>query len=146
GQDRRRAAAGEAGAADVTDYARFRFRPETRSRVGVLAARARVSAPPARGRRGRVRLRRASLARGVMDRMDEPVVLGHLERQLEADVALDRLEPLDVILAGEADRPARGASARGAADPVDVILGVERQVVVDDVGDALDVQPARGDV
>src|SRR5207253_604735 len=119
---------------------------------GALSSASRVAlawAPgsPALLGRGRVCLpRRASLARRMMDGVDEHVVLGHLERQLEADVAFDRLEPLDVVLAGEADRPARRAGARGAADPMDIVLGIERQVVVDDVGDALDVQAARGDV
>ena len=36
--------------------------------------------------------------------------------------------------------------AAGAADPVDVVLGHHRQLEVDDVGQAVDVQPARGDL
>ena len=44
------------------------------------------------------------------------------------------------------DRLARASGAAGAADPVDIALGVERDVVVDDVRDVLDVQPARRDV
>ena len=43
-------------------------------------------------------------------------------------------------------RLARRARARGAADAVDVVLGVLRQVPVDDVAHALDVQPPRGHV
>src|SRR3546814_2935711 len=35
---------------------------------------------------------------------------------------------------------------RGAADAMDVVLGVERQVIVVDVLHAVDVQAARGDV
>ncbi len=46
----------------------------------------------------------------------------------------------------EADRVARAAGATGAADAVHVGLGVDRQVVVDDVADALDVETARRDV
>ena len=49
-------------------------------------------------------------------------------------------------LVDQADRLARRARPRGAADAVDVVLGVLRQVPVDDVGHPLDVQPARGDV
>ena len=54
--------------------------------------------------------------------------------------------PMRVALAGEADRVALGAQARGAADAVHVVLGVERQVVVVDVRHAVDVQAARGHV
>ena len=38
------------------------------------------------------------------------------------------------------------AGARGAADAVDILLGNVGQVEVDDMGDARDVDPARGDV
>ena len=41
---------------------------------------------------------------------------------------------------------AGAAGAPGAPDAVDVGLGIVRHVVVDDVADALDVEPARGDV
>ena len=54
--------------------------------------------------------------------------------------------PIIVTLAGEADRVALRAQARGAADAMHVVLGVERQVVVVDVRHAVDVQAARGDV
>ena len=46
----------------------------------------------------------------------------------------------------ERDRDAVGAGARGAADAVHVALRDVRQVVVDDVADAVDVDAARGDV
>ena len=46
----------------------------------------------------------------------------------------------------ERDRDAVGAGARGAADAVDVALRNVRQVVVDDMGDAVDVDAAGGDV
>src|SRR5262245_21090262 len=65
-------------------------------------------------------------------------LVGERERQLEADVLLDRLEALHVVLARQRDRVAGGASARGASDPVHVVLGIERQVVVDDVRHAVD--------
>ena len=68
------------------------------------------------------------------------------DRDLLLDVGLDVRQALRVALAGEADRVALGAQARGAADAVHVVLGIERQVVVVDVRDAVDVQAARGDV
>ncbi|KOT24528.1 DEAD/DEAH box helicase domain protein [Burkholderia mallei] len=46
----------------------------------------------------------------------------------------------------EAHRGAGAARAAGAADPVHVVLGELRQVVVEHVRDAGDVDPARGDV
>ena len=63
-----------------------------------------------------------------------------------------RVSPLDVaqiaalVAAAEGDRDAVGAGARGAADAVDILLGHVGQVEVDDVADARDVDPARGDV
>ena len=67
-------------------------------------------------------------------------------RDLLVDVRLDVRQRHPVALAGEADRVALGAQARGAADAVDVVLGIEGQVVVVDVRHAVDVQAARGDV
>src|SRR5690606_1363756 len=61
-------------------------------------------------------------------------------------------QPLDVAqigaLVGAAERAgaARRAGARGAADAVDVALGFVRQVEVDDVADAVDIDAARRDV
>ncbi len=66
-----------------------------------------------------------------------------LHRDLHPDQLLDRGEGLDVVLAGEGDRPAGLAGARRPADPVDVVLRVHRQVDVDDVRDAVDVEAAR---
>ena len=51
-----------------------------------------------------------------------------------------------VFVGHEADRIADRMRAAGAADAVDVILGLLREVVVDDVRDAVDVDAARGDV
>src|SRR5690606_22685094 len=69
-----------------------------------------------------------------------------LGRDLLLDVGLDVRQAHRIALAGEADRIALLAQARGAADAVDVVLGVERQVVVVDVLDAVDVQAAGGHV
>src|SRR5581483_208084 len=63
-----------------------------------------------------------------------------------ADVALDLRQRVDISLAAERDRVAGLAGSRGPPDPVDVVLGLLWQVVVDDVGDAGDVQAAGGDV
>src|SRR5690606_26437697 len=80
-------------------------------------------------------------------RQRDQQVLGHrLGRDLLLDVGLDVRQAHRVALAGEADRVALGAQARGAADAVHVVLGVERQVVVVDVLHAVDVQAARGHV
>ena len=46
----------------------------------------------------------------------------------------------------EQDRLAAATGAAGAADAVNVALGVVGDVVVEDVADSLDVQAARGDV
>ncbi len=60
--------------------------------------------------------------------------------------------PLDLAQAralggrDERQRLARAARAAGAPDAVHVGLGLARQVEVDDQADALDVEPARGDV
>src|SRR5262249_35334038 len=69
-----------------------------------------------------------------------------LDRDLAADQLLDRVEREDVVVAGQRDRRAFRPGASRAADPVDVVLGVLGQVVVDDVRDPLDVEAAGGDV
>src|SRR5690606_27291665 len=80
-------------------------------------------------------------------RLRDQQVGGHrLDRDLLLDVGLDVRQRDRIALAGEADRIALLAQARGAADTVDVVLGVERQVVVVDVLDAVDVQAAGGHV
>ncbi len=68
------------------------------------------------------------------------------DRDLLLDVRLDRRQVLRVKLASEGDGIALGAKARGAADAVHVVLGLEGQVEVVDVADAVDVQAARGHV
>ena len=50
------------------------------------------------------------------------------------------------LVIAERDRDAVGAGARGAADAVDVGFRDVRQVVIDDVADAVDVDAAGGDV
>ena len=59
---------------------------------------------------------------------------------------LDRLEQMPLTRGHEQQRLARTAGAAGTADAVHVGLGVVRDVVVDDVGDAVDVETTRGDI
>ena len=56
---------------------------------------------------------------------------------LGADQALDGLELVHVFGGEQNDGLAAGAGARGAADAVDVVFGLGRYVVVDDVRDAV---------
>ena len=60
--------------------------------------------------------------------------------------ALDVAQIAALVGRAEGDGDAVGAGARGAADAVDILLGNVGQVEVDDVADARDVDPARGDV
>src|SRR6266542_4942561 len=85
------------------------------------------------------------LARGL-DLGQVQLVVGPLNADLLADELLDGLEQERARLVGQADGLAGGAGTRRAADAVDVVLGILRQVPVDDVAHALDVQPPRGDV
>src|SRR5579863_8373205 len=68
------------------------------------------------------------------------------EGNLVADVGFDVRQRHGVLLAGEADRIALGAGARGAPDPMHVVGRVLRQVKVEHVTHVRDVQSARGDV
>ena len=74
----------------------------------------------------------------------EPVVR-ELRRELVSDVPLDGVERVDIVLAGESEGFAFGTDAGGAADAVDVILRILREVVVDDVAHALEVEAAAGE-
>src|SRR5690606_24917175 len=66
--------------------------------------------------------------------------------ELLAGGALDHLDQAALARRDEADGVARTPGAAGAADAVDVGLGIRRDVVVDDVRHALDVEAAGGDV
>ena len=68
----------------------------------------------------------------------------HVERPL--DELLDVGELLALVRAAQRQRVAGRAGAARAADPVHVVLGVERQVEVDDRRQFHDVETARGDV
>lgn len=77
---------------------------------------------------------------------NEKRIVGPVDRELLSEEGLNGAQTGDVTFARESDRVTRGAGPRGSADPVDVILGVERDVVVVDVRDTVDVEPACRDV
>jgi hypothetical protein len=52
----------------------------------------------------------------------------------------------EIIVCQETDRFAYGLGTAGTADPMDVILGMAGEVVIDHVGDAFHIDSARGDV
>ena len=61
-------------------------------------------------------------------------------------ILLDGLQIQGAILIGQGDGLAFRSGPGGAADTVDVVLAILGQVVIDDMGDAVDVQTARGDI
>ena len=63
-----------------------------------------------------------------------------------ADQVLDRRQRLEVFRRHERDRLARQARSAGAADPVHVVLGRARDVEVDHLRQAFDIEAARRDV
>src|ERR1044071_9688781 len=67
-------------------------------------------------------------------------------RDRHADQPLDIAEIRSLFVIAERDGDALGAGPRGAADAVDVALRHVRQVVIDDVADAIDVDAARRDI
>src|SRR5262245_44353761 len=87
-----------------------------------------------------------ALLAGRLDLRQVQVVVGPLDADLLTDELLDRLQEERARLVGQADGFAGGAGARGAPDPVHVVLDVLGQVPVDHVAHALDVETARGDV
>ena len=74
------------------------------------------------------------------------VELERLELDLLAEQLLDVGDQARVVARDQRDRQPRGAGARGAADAVDVVLGVVRHVEVEDRRQVDDVEAARGDV
>ena len=73
-------------------------------------------------------------------------VIGELGWQLVTDEPLNRVERVDIVLAGERDSRALRPDAGGATDSVDVVLSVLRKIVVDDVGHTVDVEAAARDI
>jgi len=52
----------------------------------------------------------------------------------------------EIIMGKEADRFANCLSAASTADPVDIIFGMTRKVVIDHVRDAFDIDSSRGNI
>ncbi len=94
-------------------------------------------------RRGRRRLvPSAPRPRGVLE-----ALLGRLPLpDARLRLALDPSDLGQLLLGHEGDRAARPPHPSGAPDPMDVRLGHVGNVVVDHVGDVLDVEAAGGDV
>ncbi len=89
--------------------------------------------------------RRSGIAvRRLRRRMTDATLVGRRDR--DADQLLDVAQEGALLAVAERDRDAVGAGARGAADAVDVALRDVRQVEIDDVADAVDVDAARRDV
>src|SRR4051812_38963832 len=86
-------------------------------------------------RRGRARIAAACIRAVVFAGQGHP------------DQPLDVTEVAELLAAcHQRDRGAFGAGARGAADAVHIRLRHVRQVEIDDVGDAVDIDAASGDV
>src|SRR4029079_968193 len=69
-----------------------------------------------------------------------------LGRDRHADQLFDVAQICRLLMVAKRDGDAIGASARGAADAMDVGFRDVRQVVVDDVAHAINVDAARGNV
>ncbi len=129
-------------------------------RAGVRDHRAAVAmggrAAPLRGRdRPRPdaarRIREARAGGALADRLgtDRAVRLearDHLGRDRSAEQLLDLAEEGRLVDADERDRVTGLLGSTRPADPVNVVLGDHRQLVVDDVRQVLDVEPTRGDL
>ena len=77
----------------------------------------------------------------------QPLVVATVEgRDGQLDQPLDVAQQVAFVVGAEGDRRAFRPGPRGAADAVDIGLGHLRQLVLDDVADAVDVDAARGDV
>jgi len=63
-----------------------------------------------------------------------------------ADVLLDVRQRDGVFLAAEAYRVALGAGARSAADAMHIVLGIVRQIEVEDMAHVGNMQTARRDI
>ena len=89
---------------------------------------------------------RAALAR-LIGRRDRTFRKGTLQlRHLLAGQPFDIAQERALVTVTERDRHAVGTGARGAADPVDIAFRDIRQVEIDDVGNAVNIDAARGDI
>src|SRR5580693_3719190 len=89
-----------------------------------------------------------ALGAGTHRRGGRHVLVGRRRDDSDALVGelLDAAQLAALAAVAERQGDARGAGARGAADAMDVALGVGRQLVVDDVGHAVDIDAARGEI
>src|SRR6267154_1987464 len=89
-----------------------------------------------------------ALGAGTHRRGRRHVLVGRCRDDGDALVGelLDAAQLAAFAAVAERQGDARGAGARGAADAMDVALGVGRQLVIDDVGHAVDVDTARGEI
>ena len=72
--------------------------------------------------------------------------IAHIGDRL-ADQLLDRRDSLGVVRSrDDGDRRAGAAGAAGAADPVHVVIGVDRDVEIVDVAHLWNVESARGNI
>ena len=98
------------------------------------------------------RARRASSAQSAsQDRLGPDARIGleafdRLARDAASEDAFDVVEELQLVDADERHGVTVDARAPCATDPMDVALGDVRELVVHDVSDAVDVDPAGGDV
>src|SRR5437588_8632440 len=99
--------------------------------VAVIVAAARV-------------LLRAVMFGGPLGRMRVGTAVRDVE--LDLDQLLDVAQERPLFIVAKRDRGAVGSGARSAADAVHVALRNIRQVVIDDVADAVHVDAARRDV
>ena len=67
-------------------------------------------------------------------------------RDVMVEQPFDRLDRFDIFRRDQGCGEAFAAGAAGAPDAVDIVLGMDRNVVVEDVADVGDVEPAGGDV
>ena len=63
-----------------------------------------------------------------------------------ADEALDGADVIEVFRGEDGEGVAFVLRAAGAADAVDVVFRMAGDIVIDDVRDALDIEPARGEI
>jgi hypothetical protein len=70
--------------------------------------------------------------------------IGRLDRRSDQPLDIAQIRPL--LMVAERDRDPLGARPRGAADTMDVAVGDVREIKIDDMGDAVDVDAARGDI
>lgn len=63
-----------------------------------------------------------------------------------ADETLKRTQSSIVLSRHKTDRISNGLGTTCSTDSMNVVLGMHRKVVVDDMGDAIDVDSASGDI